>query len=94
MQHPEAFPRGVVRLEATYLCAMTGILHLHSALRWVALILLVVTFIAILELVRLKRLTIVQNQSFSDFQVDRVQSPQSETSADAGSENELETSSN
>jgi segregation and condensation protein A len=55
--------------------------------------LLVVTFIAILELVRLKRLTIVQNQSFSDFQVDRIQSPQSETSANAGLENELETSS-
>ncbi len=48
MQHPEASPRGVVRLEATYLCAMTGILHLHSALRWVALILLVVTFIGAL----------------------------------------------
>lgn len=36
-------------MEATYLCAMTGIIHLHSALRWVALILLVVTFVGALR---------------------------------------------
>ncbi len=34
--------------------------------------LIVVTFIAILELTRLKRLTIVQNEAFSDFEITRV----------------------
>ncbi len=56
--------------------------------------LLVVTFIAILELVRLKRLTITQNHSFSDFLVERVElAPSEEPSGDA-LENELETSPN
>lgn len=56
--------------------------------------LLVVTFIAILELVRLKRLTITQNQSFSDFLVERVESPDSEEATSNAAENELESSPN
>jgi len=53
---------------------------------------LVVTFVAILELVRLKRLTITQNQSFSDFLVARVDSSHSESESGEAEENELETS--
>lgn len=53
---------------------------------------LVVTFVAILELVRLKRLTITQNQSFSDFLVARVDSPHSEGDSGEAEENELEPS--
>ncbi len=53
---------------------------------------LVVTFVAILELVRLKRLTITQNHSFSDFLVARIETPQSEGESDGAEENELEPS--
>ncbi len=56
--------------------------------------LLVVTFIAILELVRLKRLTITQNHSFSDFLVKRAESAPSEEPLGDTLENELETSPN
>lgn len=56
--------------------------------------LLVVTFIAILELVRLKRLTITQNHSFSDFLVERVELPHPEEPSGGTLENELETSPN
>ena len=53
--------------------------------------LLVVTFIAILELVRLKRLTIKQNHSFSDFVIDRVDEEPHTSERPDDSENELET---
>lgn len=56
--------------------------------------LLVVTFIAILELVRLKRLTITQNHSFSDFLVERLESTHPDVSSSDSIENELETSPN
>ncbi len=53
--------------------------------------LLVVNFIAILELVRLKRLTIKQNHSFSDFVIDRVDEEPHTSERPDDSENELET---
>lgn len=56
--------------------------------------LLVVTFIAILELVRLRKLTITQNRSFSDFIVERTDSLLSPADSDVPEENELETSAN
>ena len=53
--------------------------------------LLVVTFIAILELVRLKRLSITQNQSFSDFIIDRIEEEPRANDLPHEPENELET---
>jgi len=53
--------------------------------------LLVVTFIAILELVRLKRLSITQNQSFSDFIIDRIEEEPGADDLPHHPENELET---
>ena len=53
--------------------------------------LLVVTFIAILELVRLKRLSITQNHSFSDFIIDRIEEEPEVGELPHHPENELET---
>ena len=53
--------------------------------------LLVVTFIAILELVRLKRLSITQNHSFSDFIIDRIEEEPGAGELPHDPENELET---
>tara|TARA_B100000519_G_scaffold193518_2_gene196206 strand:+ start:953 stop:1753 length:801 start_codon:yes stop_codon:yes gene_type:complete len=53
--------------------------------------LLVVTFIAILELVRLKRLSITQNHSFSDFIIDRIEEELGVGELPHDPENELET---
>lgn len=53
--------------------------------------LLVVTFIAILELVRLKRLSITQNHSFSDFIIDRTKEEPQADDLSHEQENELET---
>ena len=53
--------------------------------------LLVVTFIAILELVRLKRLSITQNHSFSDFIIDRIEDEPGADDLPHDPENELET---
>lgn len=53
--------------------------------------LLVVTFIAILELVRLKRLSITQNHSFSDFIIDRIEEEPGVGELPHDPENELET---
>ena len=55
--------------------------------------LLVVTFIAILELVRLKRLSITQNHSFSDFIIDRIEEEPEADDLPHEPENELETAS-
>ncbi len=52
--------------------------------------LLVVTFIAILELVRLKRLTVTQNHSFSDFVIDRVDDQFASRSTEGQDEKELD----
>lgn len=52
--------------------------------------LLVVTFIAILELTRLKRLKIHQNESFSDFVVTRVDDDSYEEKPDSPDKKELE----
>jgi segregation and condensation protein A len=54
--------------------------------------LLVVTFIAILELTRLKRLKIRQNKAFSDFVVTRVDEAASEEDPESPDEKELEPS--
>ena len=53
--------------------------------------LVIVTFIAILELVRLKRLSITQNHSFSDFIIDRIEEKPGGGELSHDSENELET---
>ena len=53
--------------------------------------LLVVTFIAILELVRLKRLSITQNHSFSDFIIDRIEEEPRADDLPHEPKNELET---
>ena len=53
--------------------------------------LLVVTFIAILELVRLKRLSITQNHSFSDFVIERIDEEPGAEEPPQDPENELET---
>jgi len=53
--------------------------------------LLIVTFIAILELTRVRRLKIHQNQAFSDFVVTRVDESTSEDAAERPDEKELET---
>ncbi len=53
--------------------------------------LLVVTFMAILELVRLKRLSITQNHSFSDFIIDRIEEAPGAGELPNDPENELET---
>ena len=50
-----------------------------------------VTFIAILELVRLKRLSITQNHSFSDFIIDRIEEEPGAGELPHDPENELET---
>lgn len=52
---------------------------------------LIVTFIAILELVRLRRMSITQNSSFSDFIVNRVGGPSDSGAEDSPEEKELET---
>lgn len=52
--------------------------------------LLVVTFIAILELTRLKRLTIRQNQAFTDFVVTRVDDAPSAEDPESPDKKELE----
>jgi len=49
---------------------------------------LVVTFIAILELTRLKRLKVRQNEAFTDFEIERVEADD----AEPAEEKELETS--
>lgn len=54
--------------------------------------LLVVTFIAILELTRLKRLKIRQNHAFSDFIISRVDDDPGADAPEAPDEKELETS--
>lgn len=53
--------------------------------------LLIVTFIAILELTRVRRLKIHQNQAFSDFVVTRVDESTSEDATERPDEKELET---
>ena len=54
--------------------------------------LLVITFIAILELTRLKRLKIRQNQAFSDFVVTRIDEDPIEKDPESPDEKELEPS--